>query len=110
MESATTSVVAGRVYEEVVFRVSLHRLDFRLPLGERVGNGFDSGPRPHPAGSPGGDSDSFHSAEEDQAEDGVFVGDGPELLVELAEEGLGRGVGHGREKKLIGCNAGILKC
>ena len=99
MQSAATFVVAVRVYEEVVFRVSLHRLDFRLPLGGGVRDIFDSGPRPHPAGSPGGDSDSFHSAEEDQAEHRVLVnrgveigpelvGGGPELFVELTEEGL----------------------
>ena len=96
-------VVASRVHEEVVFRVFKHRLDlptgqsslafasrrwdahsnFRLPLGERVRD----------------------ILEKDQAEDGMLVnrgveiraelvGGGLEFFVELAGEGLGRGVGH----------------
>ncbi len=76
-------VVAVGIDEEVAVRVLQHRLDLRLPLGEGVRDVF----------------------EEDQAEHGVLVnggvevgpqlvGGGPELLVELAEEGLGIGGGH----------------
>jgi hypothetical protein len=76
-------VVAGRVHEKVVFRFLQHRLDFRLPLGERVRDVF----------------------EEDQAEHRVLVnggveigaelvGSGPELFIKLAEKGLGGTVRH----------------
>ena len=77
MQSAATSVVAGRVYEEVVFRVFSHRRDVRLPLVEGVRDVFD----------------------EDQAGDGGLAGGSPQLFIEFAEEGLGRGVGHGRGKR-----------
>jgi hypothetical protein len=83
---------------EIALRIAELLLNFRLPLGEGVGDVF----------------------EEDQAEDGVLVnggvevrpqlvGGGPELLVELAEEGLGGGVGHCwvKAEKLKGREVGM---